>query len=56
MKKCTYYILGECSNMIGYETGSSSARVYTMAKPYRVEKFKHERKKNMVANMATHFY
>ena len=48
-------ISGEWSNMIGYEMGSSPARVSTMAKTSLVENFKHERKDNMDINMATLF-
>ena len=34
-------ILGKWSNMIGYEMGSSTARVYTMAKTSPMKNFKH---------------
>jgi hypothetical protein len=34
-------VLREWSNMIGYEMGSSRATVYTMAKTFPLENFKH---------------
>ena len=37
-------ILGEWSNVIGYETGSSLARVYTMAKTCLVKKLSTDEK------------
>jgi hypothetical protein len=43
VKKCTGPgFEGFESNMIGYEMGFSSGRVYTMAKTFPVENFKHK--------------
>ena len=42
-------------NMVGYKMGSSLARVYITVKTSQVENFKHGRKNDMVANMATLF-
>ena len=41
--------------MIGYEMGSSLARVYTMAKTSPMKNFKLEWKNDTAANMATFF-
>ena len=41
--------------MIGYEMGSSLIGVYTMAKTFLVENFKHKRKIDMDVNMTTLF-
>jgi hypothetical protein len=41
--------------MIGYEMGSSLAKVYTMSKASLVKNFKDEWKNDMDANMATRF-
>jgi hypothetical protein len=52
VKKCIgQFFLGEQSNTIGYETGSSPlTKVYTTAKTSLVENFEHEIKNDMVAN------
>ena len=39
--------------MIGYKMGSTSARVYTMAKTYMMDNFKHGWKNDMATNMAS---
>lgn len=41
------------SNMTGYKTGSSPAKVYTTAKTSPVENFKYGWRNDMVVNMAT---
>ena len=43
-------IEGEWSNMIGYKTGSSPAKVYTMAKTFMANIFKYGLKNNVVTN------
>jgi hypothetical protein len=47
--------LGEWSNTIGYEMGTSPVKVYTTAKISLVENFKHELKNDTVAIIATLF-
>ena len=57
MKKCmSQEILGEWSNMIGYERASSPARIPTTPKASPVANFQARLKKNdMAANTATRF-
>ena len=45
--------LGEWSNIVGYEMEILMVGVYTTAKTFAVENFKHGRNHDMVVNMTT---